>query len=148
MPDPMSTRWVRHDPNKVYTNEIEIESIFGYIEHDRPLEGSSFWESKSIKRMSMGIIGTVFYFDEYRDILASHDDIDLTSLDLIITIDGLISLGLEIVYRDIFSGISDASSRRWQGEKVMKWEDTYLWFRNVVEESLLSAIMRKKVSNS
>jgi hypothetical protein len=109
MPYPMSSYCIRHDPNKVDTDTIEVESTLRYIEHDRPLEGSSFWHAKCIKWVSVGFIGTVLDFDEYRKILASHDDIDLTSLDLIVTIDNLISLGLEIAYRYILSSISDGT---------------------------------------
>ncbi len=59
----------------------------------------------------MRLIGTVFYFDEYGEILVSHDDIDLTSLDLIVTIDYLISLGFEVTNGDILSDISDGTMR-------------------------------------
>jgi hypothetical protein len=90
---------------------IERESALRDIEHDRPLEGSSFWESKSIKRMSMRIIGTVFYLDKYHEILSSHNEVNLASLDLIVTIDNLISLGFEISDGDIFSSISDGTVR-------------------------------------
>lgn len=112
MPDPMSTHCIRHNPDEVDTDMIERESALRHIQHDRPLEGSSFWESKSIKWVSVRLIGTVFDFDEYREILASHDDVDLSSLDLVVTIDNLISLGLQIAYCDILSGVSDAPSRR------------------------------------
>jgi hypothetical protein len=64
----------------------------------------------------MRLIGTVFYFDEYGEILVSHDDIDLTSLDLIVTIDYLISLGFEVTNGDILSDISDGT---------MRWHSVY-----------------------
>ena len=68
--------------------------------------------------MPIGLIFAIFDLDEYRDCSLTHDDIELASLDLIVTIDDLVSLGLEVSYSDILSYISDGAMG-WHTSQMM-----------------------------
>ena len=59
--------------------------------------------------MPICLVFAVFDFDEYRHSSLSHDDIELSSLDLIVAIDNLVSLGLEISDCDILAMVSDGA---------------------------------------
>ena len=73
------------------------------IEHDRAFHRSAFCHGEGIEWMSIGLIFAIFDLDEYRESVFSHDDIEFSSLDLIVTIDDLVSFGFEISHSDILS---------------------------------------------
>jgi hypothetical protein len=61
--------------------------------------------------MSMTLIAPISYLDKYDPLFISCDDIDLSSLDLIIPLDDLVSLRLKIAHSKFFSLISDETAR-------------------------------------
>ena len=61
------------------------------IEHDGTFHGSAFCPSECIERMPIGLIFAIFDLDEYRESSLPNDDIEFSSLDLIVAIDDLVS---------------------------------------------------------
>lgn len=59
--------------------------------------------------MTIGFVFAIFDLDEYRQSSLSHDDIEFTSLDLVVAIDDLVSPRLQISHSDILSYISDGA---------------------------------------
>ena len=79
------------------------------IEHDRAPHSSALCHGECIEWMPIGLIFAIFDLDEYRECSLSHDDIELSSLDLVVAIDDLVSPRLEISHGDILSYISDGA---------------------------------------
>ena len=59
--------------------------------------------------MSVRLVFAIFDLDEYRECSLSHDDIEFSSLDLIVAIDDLVSPRLEVSDGDILAYISDGA---------------------------------------
>ena len=59
--------------------------------------------------MTIVLIFTILHFYEYGELSFLHDDIDLSSLHLIVALDDLISFTLEIFHGNILTIISDGT---------------------------------------
>lgn len=101
-----------HDPNKIDPHHIRVDFVFMYVHEGGSLQCPSLHHTEGIERMPMGLISTIAYLYKYKKIAISCNNVDLSSLDLIIAIYYLESLLTEISYCDILSGISDGASRR------------------------------------
>ena len=91
MPYSMTSEYVRHNPNKIDPDLLQIDFIFIYIEHDGSLHGSTFRYRECIEWMPIVLILTILHFYEYGDFSFLHNYINLSSLYLIVTLDDLVS---------------------------------------------------------
>jgi hypothetical protein len=102
---------MRHDPDEVDAHRIGIDMMLVHIHECRPLQCSPLHDTEGIEWMSMTLIFPIAYFDEYHPFAITGDDIDLSSLDLIVLLEHDESLRLEVLHGECFSGISDAAAR-------------------------------------
>lgn len=110
-----STVFFVHDGNEVYTSRFKRNMVCVEVEEHRPLHGTSFWESKCFKGMSVTFIMTHlnFHKDEYTILLC--DNIQLSSLDSVVGGEYLISLFLKIAYCHELPSISSIFPWSWVG---------------------------------
>lgn len=124
----VSSFGLRHDPYKIDPHHIRVDFIFVRIHESSPLECSSLHHTECIEWVSMWLISTIAHLYKYKKIAISCDNIDLSSLDLIIPLEYLESLLTEISCCDIFSGISDGTTGRssWSHSFHIDTECTFL----------------------
>lgn len=109
VPHPMSSYCIGHDTNKIDSDFFKIDFIFVTIEHDRTFHCSTFCPCECIEWVTICLIFSIFHLDEYGEFSLSHNNIELSSLDLIITIYDLVSFWFEIFHCDLFSIVSDGA---------------------------------------
>jgi hypothetical protein len=101
---------MRHDPDEVDAHRVRIDMVLMYIHEGCPFQCSTLHDTKSIERMPVTLIFPIAYFDEDHPLTITRDDIDLSSLDLIVLLEYEKSLRLEILHGERFSGISYAAA--------------------------------------
>lgn len=111
MPNPMTSEGIGHNANKIDPNFLEIDFIFVCIEHNRAFHSSSFWYCEGIEWMSIIFILSKFYFYKYYKMTITHNDINFSSFDLVVSINDFIIFTFEIFHRNIFTSISDGAMR-------------------------------------
>lgn len=72
------------NPNKVDSDDLRVDIMFMNICKNSALEGSSFWNGERFQRVSMKLIFPIFHFNEYHTVWSMRNDINLSSLYLII----------------------------------------------------------------
>jgi hypothetical protein len=81
-----------------------------HIHEGSSLQCPPFHHPEGIERMPMRLISTITHLYKYKKIAISCDNVDLSSLDLVVALEYLESLLSEISYCDILSGISDGAT--------------------------------------
>jgi hypothetical protein len=119
MPHPMSPLGLGHDPYKINPHHIWIDFVFVHIHICRTLECTTFRDTECIEWMSMRLISAVTNLDEYKKISITCYDVDLSSFDLIITLNNNISFVFEVFLSYILSYISDGPpGRKHRGNRI------------------------------
>ena len=85
--------------------------MFLYIKKYRTLQGAPFCKGECIKWMTMKIVLTISNLDKDDPLSLTSDDINLPSLDLIISRKNFQSFSFEISDSDILSSLSERASR-------------------------------------
>jgi hypothetical protein len=124
----MSSLKSRHDPNKIDPHHIRVDFVLMNIHKGSPLQCSSFHHAEGIEWVSMWLVSSIAYLYKNPSLTISCDNIDLSSLDLVVTFYDLESLLTEISYCDILSGISDgAAGRSSRGHSFLYWYRMYFF---------------------
>lgn len=89
-----------------------------YVHKSCSTKGSALHKTECIEWMPMTLIASISHLDKYDPLSISCDDIDLSSLDLVISLDDFEPFSFEVLHCKFFSLISDASSGR------------FFWFRH------------------
>ncbi len=110
MPYSVSPFSIWHDSYKIDSHHIRIDFIFVDIHKCGSFERSSFHNPKCIKRMSMVLVLSITDFYKYKKITIWSNDINFSSLNLVISFEYFPSFSLEILYCDFLSLVSYASS--------------------------------------
>jgi hypothetical protein len=108
----VSSFGLRHDPDKIDPHHIRVDFVFMHVHEGSSLQCSSLHHSEGIEWVSVRLISTIAHFYKYKKIAISCDNVDLSSLDLVVALEYLESLLSEISYCDILSGISDGATGR------------------------------------
>lgn len=108
----MSSLGIWHDTDEIDPDHIWVDFHFMYVHKSCPTKGSTLHKTERIEWMSMTLIASISHLDKDDPLSISCDDIDLSSFDLIISLDDLESFRLKVLHRKFFSLVSDASSRR------------------------------------
>ena len=115
VPYSMSSLGIWHDTDEIDPDHIWIDFHFVYVHKSCSTKGSALHETERIEWMSMTLIAPISHLDKYDPFSISCYDIDLSSFDLIISLDDFESFRLEVLHRKFFSLISDATARRGHG---------------------------------
>lgn len=115
---PFGTVFFWHQSDEIYSYLFDCESLLHEIVHNSAFHGSTFRIGERIERMSMRLIVSILYFDEYIDISLLRDNIDLSSYDRIVRLHDLISFLLEIADSRKFSLITYSAMTSHRREKL------------------------------
>lgn len=130
MPHSMSSLGIWHDADEIDPDHIWVDFHFVYIHIRCTTKRSTLHDTERIEWMSMTLITSISYFDKDNPFSISCDDIDLSSLYLIIPLENMESFSFEILDREFLSLISDASSGR------------FFWFCHCEHSETIQEIIR------
>lgn len=108
---PNGTVFFRHNPDKIISNIIRMNTEFFSVKWWCSKECPSFWSRECLQRMCMRVIASISYFDKYRPLSILGDNIDFSTLELKIPSKNRISRLDEIPTSNIFSLIADTPAR-------------------------------------
>lgn len=111
MPYSVTSLYVWHNPNTVDSDHFRIDFFLSTVDHRGSLERESFFVTEGIERVTVCLIFSIPHFKKHESHILSCDNIDLSSLDLIVSLDDRVSLGFDISSCDILTDVTDGSSR-------------------------------------
>jgi hypothetical protein len=106
-----STVFFVHDSDKIDLDGFYIDSMLLTIEKHRTFECTALSPSECIERMSVELISSESNLEKYIFFIFLCDNIDLSSLDLVVTIDEMVTMSFEILDGYIFTFVSDGTTR-------------------------------------
>ncbi len=110
MPNSISfTFW--HNSNKINPYIIRVDFIFMTVKKYRPFQCMTFWWSHGVKWMTKILIFSVFHFEKNNLFVFFGDNINFSSLDLVIPFKNFISFWLKMFGNPILSNISNGTMR-------------------------------------
>lgn len=110
MPYPVPSIRTRHQSDKIDPHHIRVDFMFVHVHICGTLKCTTLHNTESIEWVSMRLVPTIAHLYKYPRITVSCNDIYLSAFYLIVTLHKRIALILEVLYNNILSNISDATT--------------------------------------